>query len=380
MKILVVIHEYPPIGGGGGKTAEDVCKGLARRGHEVIVITPHCKGLPKQEKYGNLIIERIRCLRRFTYKATLLDMGMFVVACSLKGQQIMRRWKPDIIQAHFGVPAGAAAWQLSRWSGIPYIITAQLGDVPGGVPEKTERVFRFIKPFTVPIWRDAQRIVSSSNHIDRLTRIAYPGISPVIIPNGFDFEQLRGLEFQTHEIPQIAFAGRLVIQKNPLQIVKSLAQLKDLRWKAVIAGDGPLGQQVKQAIHDAGLEDRIQMLGWVDPQDVIRLFNQSDILFMPSEQEGLPLAGLQGLASGMAMVLSTAGSNQDLVLNGINGDCITIGDEAGYARVLRTLLESPEKLSSARQASREHAKKFDLEHILDQYEQVFDSAIQARLA
>ncbi len=371
MKILVVIHEYPPVGGGGGKTAEDVCKGLARRGHEVMVITPHCKGLPKREQSGSLTIERVHCLRRFAYKATLLDMGLFVTAGSLKGIQLMRQWKPDIIQAHFGVPAGAAAWLLSRWSGIPYVITAQLGDVPGGVPEKTDRVFKLIKPLTVPIWHDARIVVSSSNHIDRLTKKAYPGIHPVIIPNGFDFEQIRTVKFHTHKIPQIAFAGRLVIQKDPLQIIKTLSQIKDLAWKAVIAGDGPLYPQVKQAAHDAGLDERVQMIGWVDPQDVLQIFNQSDILFMPSVQEGLPLAGLQGLASGLAMVLSSAGSNQDLVLNGKNGECIQIGDNNAYAVALRALIEDPEKLASARQISREHAKKFDLELILDQYEALF---------
>ena len=371
MKIMVVIHEYPPVGGGGGKTAEDVCRGLAKRGHEVLVITPHFKRLARREENGTLIIERVRCMRRYPYKATLLDMGLFIIACSIKGRQIMRTWKPDIIHAHFGVPAGAAAWQLSRCSGIPYIVTAQLGDVPGGVPEKTERVFKIIKPLTVPIWFGAQKIVSSSNHIDRLIKIAYPGIKPVIIPNGFDFEQLQGLEFNSHKIPQIAFAGRLVIQKNPLQIIKSLLQIKDLKWKAVILGDGPLSPQVRQAIYDADLQNRVQMLGWVDPQEVIRIFNQSDILFMPSEQEGLPLAGLQGLACGMALVLSNAGSNQDLIINGKNGECITIGNENGYSRALRDLLQSPQKLLSSRLASRELARKFDLEKIVDQYEALY---------
>ena len=41
MKVLVLIHEYPPIGGGGGHVAKDLCKGLAECGHDLKV--PHSK-------------------------------------------------------------------------------------------------------------------------------------------------------------------------------------------------------------------------------------------------------------------------------------------------------------------------------------------------
>ena len=44
MRILVLVHEYPPVGGGGGKVAEDISEGLVKRGHEVRVITAHLKG------------------------------------------------------------------------------------------------------------------------------------------------------------------------------------------------------------------------------------------------------------------------------------------------------------------------------------------------
>jgi hypothetical protein len=41
MRILVLIHEYPPIGGGGGRVAQDICHGLAARGHDVQVLSAH---------------------------------------------------------------------------------------------------------------------------------------------------------------------------------------------------------------------------------------------------------------------------------------------------------------------------------------------------
>ena len=39
MRILVVIHEFPPVGGGGGHVARDICRGLAAKGHDIKVIT-----------------------------------------------------------------------------------------------------------------------------------------------------------------------------------------------------------------------------------------------------------------------------------------------------------------------------------------------------
>ncbi len=41
MRILVLIHEYPPIGGGGGRVAQDLCLGLAKLGYEITVLTAH---------------------------------------------------------------------------------------------------------------------------------------------------------------------------------------------------------------------------------------------------------------------------------------------------------------------------------------------------
>ena len=50
MRILVLNYEFPPIGGGGGRIAQLLCRGLAIRGHEVWVQTDWIKGLPKKER------------------------------------------------------------------------------------------------------------------------------------------------------------------------------------------------------------------------------------------------------------------------------------------------------------------------------------------
>lgn len=59
MKILVISHEYPPIGGGGGKVVQDLCTGLADRGYQVRLLTAFYGNLPKIETSDNITIERL---------------------------------------------------------------------------------------------------------------------------------------------------------------------------------------------------------------------------------------------------------------------------------------------------------------------------------
>ena len=154
MRILVLIHEYPPVGGGGGRVAQDLCESLAKRGHTLKVLTAHFAELAEvEEPLPGLTLYRLKSMRREAFRAGLPAMAGFVGAALLKGLEVARAWKPDVIHVHFAVPGGAAAWLLSKLSGVPYVLTAHLGDVPGGVPEKTGKWFKWIFPLTPPIWR-----------------------------------------------------------------------------------------------------------------------------------------------------------------------------------------------------------------------------------
>ena len=114
MRILVLNHEYPPIGGGGGRVSQDLNFGFSRHGHEVKIITPFLKGLPKNECFSHYEVIRIPSLRKYAYRATLMDMGAFIINSYAAGSRLIKTWCPDIIHGHFAVPAGAAARELSK--------------------------------------------------------------------------------------------------------------------------------------------------------------------------------------------------------------------------------------------------------------------------
>ncbi|MCC6146743.1 MAG: glycosyltransferase family 4 protein [Anaerolineaceae bacterium] len=370
MRILVLIHEYPPVGGGGGRVAQDLCQRLASAGHEIHLLTAQCGELPPLEKQCGLTIERLPSGRREPFRADLRAMTGYVVAALRRGLRLAKQWKPDVIHAHFAVPAGAAAWPLSILPGTPYVLTAHLGDVPGGVPEKTGKWFRWIFPFTPPIWRRARSVIAVSGFTRQLALQSYPNVPVEVIPNGVDLQVLDPGEIALQDPPRIVFAGRLMLQKNPLQVVRSLAGVRDLRWQCEMLGDGPLMVAVQAEIAAHGLQDRIVLRGWVTPEQVLQAYARSDLLFMPSLSEGLPVAGVQALAMGLALVVSHIGGWADLVREGENGSMVPVESPAGFAAALRGLLGSPEKLLAARQASRNHAQIFNLDRIAAEYERV----------
>ena len=373
MRILVLVHEFPPVGGGGGRVAEDICSKLARRGYEVRVLTTHIKGLPYEEEKNGFQVIRFQSLRRQLYRASFLSMAVYVLAGLWAGLRLISSFKPDVIHGHFAVPAGALAWMLSRLTGIPYVLTVHLGDIPGGVPEKTDVWFRWIYPFTPRIWKDAKEIVAVSEFTRQLALKTYREKIRVI-PNGADLSALMPSQISLNDPPRIVFAGRFMEQKNPLQFVQTLHELKELKWQAMMIGDGPLMRDVKCAIEDHGLQDRFHLTGWLDPEDVLNWFEKSDVLFMPSRSEGLPVVGVQALAKGLAIVASRVGGFVDLVDNERNGYLIQQDESANFSTSLSGLLSDSNRLLSFRNASLAKARSFGLEQIVKEYEHIFASA------
>lgn len=375
MRILTVIYEFPPIGGGGGRAAYDICSELAARGHDVTVLTAHMDGLPHEEIQDGFRVVRIPSRRTEAFVASFEAMLFYILAGLTPGMKLIRQIHPDVIHTHFAVPSGALAFVLSLLTGIPYILTAHLGDVPGGVPSKTARWFRWLKPLTKPIWKRARYVVAVSEFTRQLALKHYP-VDIRVIPNGADFTHVvtEGVEVNTP--PRIVFAGRFVAQKNPLAIVRVLSMIKDIDWTCSMLGDGPMSDEVKAEIEKTGLRARFHLTGWVTPADVLDKFSRSDILFMPSFSEGLPVVGVDALMKGLAIVASRIGGFLDLVDQDVNGCLVEVQDEAGFASALKDLLSNQDRLLRFRLASLEKAQDFEIGKIVDQYEGMLQKIIR----
>lgn len=366
MRILCLNYEYPPVGGGGGRIAHRINAELVRRGHQVRVQTAGMRHLPSSEMVEGVEIFRTESFRKKEDTCTVPEMALFLLTSLGPTLKHIRQWKPQVIHAHFAVPTGALAWAAHRITGAPYVLTAHLGDVPGGVPEQTAGLFRLVKPFTRPIWRRAAAITAVSTFVAELAENAY-GCRTEVVLNGIPLSPRP--EIHAHRLPKIVMVGRLSVQKNPLLAIRSLALLRDLEWEFQVIGDGPLRKEMEQEAAAAGLSDRIRFSGWQDSASVQASMRDSDILLLTSLSEGLPMAAIEALDAGLAIVSSRIGGVTDVVENDVNGALCDLTPEA-FAASLRPLLSDSGELTRRREASSLRAGRFDIRATAESYERI----------
>lgn len=376
MKILVVNYEYPPIGGGGGRVAAQVAGGLARRGHEVRVQTSRVRGLPPREVSPDGVdVRRVFSFRRRADTCSVPEMAGYVLTNVPPVLRAVRQWRPDVMHVHFAVPTGPVAWAAHRLTRTPYVLTAHLGDVPGGAPEQTERLFRVVKPFTRPIWRDAAAVTAVSSHVASLAKAAY-GLEARVIFNGIATRAERIPDADPRGILRMVFAGRMSVQKNPVFLGRVLSALRRRPWRAVFLGDGPLRGVLEAELRRGGVAGQCELRGWADAGSVRAVMDTSDLLVMPSLSEGLPVAAIEAASRGLAIAGSAIPGLADVLQDGVNGWSLPVSAEAEWKHALETALENRDDLRRRQEASLRMAEKFDLPGILDAYEETLAAAIR----
>ena len=222
----------------------------------------------------------------------------------------------------------------------------------------------------------ANRVVAVSEFTRQLALQHY-SVDIQVIPNGADVTHLAPSEIKVNNPPRLVFAGRFVYQKNPVAIVQILSQLKDLNWQCTMLGDGPMFEDVKREIGKADMRERFDLPGWVTPEQVLEYFSKSDILFMPSFSEGLPVVGVQALAKGLAIVASKIGGFLDLVDENKNGYLIEVQDKDAFAEILRKLISDTDLLFQFRAASLKKSRDFEIQKVADQYQIIFRDVVDA---
>ena len=373
MKVLVVNYEYPPVGGGGGRVAAQVAAELVRRGHEVRVQTSRVGDLPARETVSGVDVRRMFSFRRKPDTCSVPEMAGYVVSNAWPVWRAASSWRPDVMHVHFAVPTGPLAWLAHRLTGIPYVLTAHLGDVPGGAPEQTDHLFRLVKPFTGMIWRDASAVTAVSTHVASLAREAY-GIEPRVILNGIAARASAPPDPAPDGTLRLLFVARMSVQKNPVFLARVLAALKGRPWRAVFLGDGPLRDDLQRELAQAGVDGQCELRGWADEQQVRAALGQSDLLLMPSLSEGLPVAAIEAAARGLAICGSSIPGLRDVLEDGVNGWSCPVNDEPSWVRALEQAMSDRGGLRRRQEESLRMAEKFELSRIVDAYEETLADA------
>jgi glycosyltransferase involved in cell wall biosynthesis len=145
------------------------------------------------------------------------------------------------------------------------------------------------------------------------------------------------------ETPLILFLGRLSERKGVKELLLALSHpiMKELRWRAVLAGDGPIEDYRRQAATMA-LTNLVEMPGWLDTDKTRALCERADILVLPSHAEGMAMAVIEGLAHGLAVVTTRVGAHEEAISDGETGIFVPVGDKDALAAALAKLIRDPE--------------------------------------
>jgi glycosyltransferase involved in cell wall biosynthesis len=139
----------------------------------------------------------------------------------------------------------------------------------------------------------------------------------------------------------LAFVGRLDRQKDPLLLLEALLPLMaaDASLRLLMVGDGMLRAQVEAAVAAAGAEGRIVLTGACHGEEIATMLRAADLFVMSSAYEGMPIAVLEALASGLPVVSTPVGEVPSLLRNGANGWLASAATAAALQQALRAALQ-----------------------------------------
>src|SRR4051812_44252092 len=113
-RILLINHEYPPLGGGAGTATRHLAKGLARLGQQVFVLTSAWPGLPEREEADGVVVQRVGAGRSDLRKISTAEGTRFAIAAMFAARKLAAHWKIDAVLAFFTMPGAAVGLFLKR--------------------------------------------------------------------------------------------------------------------------------------------------------------------------------------------------------------------------------------------------------------------------
>jgi glycosyltransferase involved in cell wall biosynthesis len=151
----------------------------------------------------------------------------------------------------------------------------------------------------------------------------------------------------------------ILILARALDILWSDRSLRG-KWRLLIAGDGPLSEQLRDLIRDKDMAGAVEAPGQLSRENLLARLAEADVAILPSIcVENQPVWLLEGLASGAALVASQVGGNVELVEDGVNGLLYRRDDPEALAAALRKLILFPELVSAFSSENLRRRPQFD---------------------
>lgn len=319
MKIAQVIGSLTP--GGAEVFVKNLSIELKKMGYDIeIWVLSKAKdidfGNNKLEKFETKFVNELKengINLRFVSKRPNKDW----IKTKKALKKFFYEFKPDIIHSHLVSVTFHVCRSLSKKAPIVQTIHSTVISHP------------FIQKFYlahklngyVAISKKVEKIISKKLNIEN-KRI-------FTIFNGIQLSRFWNKRTINKNVRNLVAVGRLVEAKDYPNLFKALKLLK-LRLQnegivlpnVSIVGDGPLEDKLKKLVIEENINNMVRFLGIRG--DVPKLLAKSDIYVMSSEWEGFSISLIEALASGIPIVATDAGSNSEIIDNGINGMIVPI--------------------------------------------------------
>jgi len=337
----------------------ELSRRLVRAGCAVSVLAPHFAGAARHEQWSGMEIHRFRyCIES---RQSLINEGgtlsnlrrnklnyllLIPYCCSqlVTLYRIVRKQRIQCIHAHWLLPQGLIAVIVARClfrGRVKVLCTAHGGDLFA----LNNRLFNFLK----------RLVIEYSNHTTVVSHYMYEHCVSLGMKTNRLSVQSMGVDLQQTFVPDakavqdidILFVGRLVEKKGAGVLLEAvrllLASQDDLR--VVIAGEGPLREQLAQQVKALSLEAHVRFSGAVQQGQLPGLYQSARIVVVPSvitdsgDQEGLGLVLIEALGCGRPVVASALGAIRSVIRDGDNGLLARPGDARDLADKIGQLLD-----------------------------------------
>lgn len=259
---------------------------------------------------------------------------------------VARRQKPEIILAYFLVPHGLIAWLVARICGRRAIVSLIGADfnrhVKGRITGSLMRaVLRDCDAVTVFGSMVRQELIHFGVRADRI----------FVLPNTANTD-LYSPDPNVHPDVDLVFVGNFIPRKRIDLLLRALKEVREVRpqTRLLLVGDGGERADLEALSQELGIADAVEFHG--HSERVVDQLRRAKVFVLLSTGEGLPMAMLEAMCTGLPVVVTDVGANASVVRDGENGYLVpSPADPLVVAERILRLLENSEHYHQVREAA-----------------------------
>ena len=368
---MKVLHT---ISSGGMYGAEAVILNLARtlRGgpHECVLGVFSNSSNPKIQLHESALKEG--------FESHLIDCwGKVDLAAIARIRRIATRTGMDVVHAH-GYKADVYSYLALLGMGVPMVSTCHTWYDTDPFISVYGKADRFVL-------RRYARVVAVSDEVrQRLLKAGVREQKIRMVRNGIDLRPFDGALRSHQNGPTakqalvVGLVGRLAWEKGVDVFLRAAAEVlvEFPETRFVVVGEGPDQEKLERLIDASLIGESVELLG--RREEMASVYASLDVMVSSSRQEGLPMAVLEGMASGLALVATAVGAVPTVVVDGRTGVLVPAADAGSLAAGIAELLRDPAKRKRLGGAARQLIEEeYSAARMTMDYLRVYEEAIAA---